>query len=145
MEKLRIEATKSTPIVDFNPNTHVHSVIGESYPENSREFYNPLMNWIRQYLDSVKKSQHIVFNFEMIYFNSSSSKALLDLFYLLDDYAVDGERKIVLNWIYISENEAAEEYGTEFSEDVKHLKFNLIKKDESNNLSSRFKIQVKQN
>jgi len=129
MERLKIEATKSTPAVDFNPKTHIHYVGGESYPENSREFYNPLMNWIKQYMDTVTKSQSIVFNFEMIYFNSSSSKALLDLFYLLDDFAVDGEKNIVLNWIFITENEAAEEYGTEFSEDVKHLKFNLITKD----------------
>lgn len=130
MERLKIKATKSTPAVDLNPHTHNHYIGGESYPENSREFYNPLTNWVKKYMEIVPENQEIVFNFEMIYFNSSSSKALLDFFYLLDDFTVDGEKNIVLNWIYITENEAAEEYGTEFSEDVKHLKFNLITKDE---------------
>jgi hypothetical protein len=65
---------------------------------------------------------------EIIYFNSSSSKALMNFFDLLDE-AVAAGRKIAVNWIYDAGNESALEYGEEFKEDLESLEFNLVEKN----------------
>lgn len=129
MEILKIKETKSTPKVELNSETHIHYISGESYPENTKEFYAPIMEWIKEYLSEISEDQRVEFNFEMIYFNSSSSKALMDIFYLLDDFVSEEEKNIVINWLYIEENEAAEEYGEEFSEDLESVEFNLVVKE----------------
>ena len=66
-----------------------------------------------------------MFDFEIVYFNSSSSKTLMDLFELLDDAAKAGKR-VVVNWRYDRDNETAKECGEEFREDVAALRFNLV-------------------
>jgi len=131
MDILKIQKTQSTPRVELNSQTHIHYIEGESYPEDTKEFYKPIMEWLEEYLDEVPDNQRVEFNFEIIYFNSSSSKALMDIFYLLDDAVAEGDKDIVINWLYIEENEAAEEYGEEFAEDLEAVEFNLvIKSDE---------------
>jgi hypothetical protein len=69
----------------------------------------------------------IVANIEILYFNSSTSKVLMNLFDLLDVASTQGKR-VIVNWIYDVENESALEYGEEFKEDIKFIAFNLIEK-----------------
>ena len=124
MTRLQIEKTKSSPAIDFNGQTHVHSIQGESYPENTQQFYNPVLDWINSYLAEGYEGE-IVFNIELIYFNSSSSKILLDIFDMLDETK---NEKITVNWIHDEDDEAMEEYGEEFEEDIEHIKFNILAK-----------------
>ena len=126
MENLEITATKSSPEINFNKETNTLNIIGESYPENTTLFYEPVFKWIETYMDSIKE-QLVTLNIELIYFNSSSSKTLMDLFEFFEDQSDEG-KDIVVNWIYDEENEAALEYGEEFAEDVESLTFNLVEK-----------------
>ena len=61
MTRLQIEKTKSSPEIDFNGETHIHTIKGESYPENTIQFYNPIFDWITAYL-SEGYDGAIVFN-----------------------------------------------------------------------------------
>ena len=125
MKRLRIKKTKSSPEIDFNPQTHIHTISGESYPENITKFYNPILEWISTYLAQNHEGT-ITFNIELIYFNSSSSKILLDIFDILDETK---NEKIIVNWIHHEDDEAMEEYGVEFEEDIEYIQFNVkIKK-----------------
>jgi len=124
MTRLQIEKTKSSPEIDFNPQTHTHLIAGESYPENTTLFYDPVLDWINSYLAEGHEGE-ITFNIELIYFNSSSSKILLDIFDMLDETKND---KISVNWIHDEDDEAMEEYGEEFEEDIKHIQFNIVTK-----------------
>lgn len=124
MEKLYIEKTKYTPEIKLNPNGTI-SMVGKSYPENTFEFYKPVMEWIEEYLE-LNKSNTITVNLEIIYFNSSSSKLFFDLFDLLDEN--NNGREMVINWIYDKENESAEEAGEDFVEDFKDLEIKLVQK-----------------
>lgn len=126
MKTLNVVATKSSPDINFNAQKNTLSISGESYPENTAQFYEPIFEWLEAYL-SATSEQLITFNMELIYFNSSSSKVLMDIFDMLDEASDDG-KNIVLNWIYDEENDAALEYGEEFAEDVEALTFNLIEK-----------------
>ena len=63
----------------------------------------------------------------MYYFNSSTSKILMDIFDIFEEASESG-KNIVVNWLYDSDNEAVQEYGEEFAEDFENLKFNLVEK-----------------
>jgi hypothetical protein len=126
MENLIIEKTEATPEIRFDYASGILELRGESYPENTAEFYAPVFEWLRKFLDSGNELA-VTVNMEIIYFNSSSSKALMNLFDLLNEAATVG-RKIAVNWIYAAGNESALEYGEEFKEDLNFIEFNLVEK-----------------
>lgn len=128
MENLEISATKSSPEIRFNCSNYVLSIVGESYPENTAQFYAPVYQWIDDCLENLGDGLMTV-NIELIYFNSSSSKVLMDIFDTLEDASDEG-KNIVVNWIYDEENDSALEYGEEFAEDLDELTFNLVEKSE---------------
>jgi len=125
MDNLTIEETKYTPKIELDATTGVISMVGKSYPENTFEFYEPVMKWIEEYFDSSAKEETAV-NLEIIYFNSSSSKLFFDLFDLLEENKDD--HTITVNWIYDGENESALEAGEDFQEDFEELTINLVEK-----------------
>ena len=64
-------------------------------------------------------------DFEIIYFNSSTSKIYLTIFNLLDEAAKNGN-SIVVNWRASKENETAIECGEEFMEDLEFVEFKIV-------------------
>ncbi len=126
MENLNISATNSSPEINFDTTTNILSIIGESYPENTTHFYKSVFEWVDEFIENLK-TEEVVFNIQLIYFNSSSSKVLMDLFDILEEACEDG-KNIIVNWIYDAENEASLEYGEEFAEDIELLVFNLVEK-----------------
>ncbi len=126
MENLEITASKSSPEIKFDASSHTLSIVGESYPENTSQFYEPVYKWVDDCIDELG-DQEMVLNIELIYFNSSSSKVLMDIFDTLEDASDDG-KNIIVNWIYDEENDSALEYGEEFAEDMEELTFNLVEK-----------------
>lgn len=122
MHPYYIPATKSSPEINFDPNADKLEIRGESYPENCSQFYTPVFEWLEQYLNNTNAPIHL--DMEIQYFNSSSSKALMDLFDMLDEAAGKG-KSVFVNWHYHEDNETAQECGEEFQEDVLHLDFKL--------------------
>ena len=116
--------TRSTPEVHFDAASHRHRMKGECYPENAAAFFGPLFTWVKSYL-AAQPAGPVVFDLELVYFNSSSSKALLDLFEILEQAAVLGTN-ITVNWRYDKDNDIACECGEEFAEDAKALTFTLL-------------------
>ncbi len=125
MENLTIEATKHTPKVSFDAD--VLEIQGESYPENMALFAEPIFVWLEEYLEQLGEQTFTV-NIALIYFNSSSSKMLLDLFDTLEEKAKNNGKNIIVNWIYEADDYGIEEYGEEFQEDLESLTFNLVQK-----------------
>lgn len=124
MELLHIEETKYTPMISLDPSGTI-SMVGKSYPENTFEFYEPVMKWLEEYFETSPAEQTTI-NMEITYFNSSSSKLFFDMFDLLEENSSDNQ--IVINWIYDEENESALEAGEDFIEDFEALKINLVTK-----------------
>lgn len=123
MENIYIEATKYTPEIKLDVKGEI-CLVGKSYPENTFEFYTPMMEWLKSYFNgNIAKITTI--NMEIIYFNSSSSKLFFDFFDLLED---NNSNEIIINWIYDEENESALEAGEDFVEDFENLKINLVSK-----------------
>jgi len=126
MENLKIEATQYTPSILLDAEKGLIELVGKSYPENTFEFYKPVMKWLDEYFDGNAQDVTTV-NMEIIYFNSSSSKLFFDFFDLLDEQKDDHAIKI--NWIYDEENESAEEAGEDFIEDFEDLDIELVVKE----------------
>ena len=124
MENLKLEATQYTPEINLDASGTV-SLVGKSYPENTFEFYAPMMEWLEKYFETAPAEKTVI-NMEIIYFNSSSSKLFFDFFDLLEENSE--ENTIEINWIYDEENESAEEAGEDFIEDFEDLNINLVQK-----------------
>jgi len=121
MQKLNIEASKYTPQIIMDAELGLIEMNGKSYPENTFEFYKPVIEWLEEYFQNPKETTTL--NMEIIYFNSSSSKLFFDLFDLLEDHTEDSQ--IIIYWIYDEENESAEEAGEDFIEDFENLNIQL--------------------
>jgi hypothetical protein len=76
MEPIKIEGSPKTPTVNFEASGKIE-IKGRSIPENSIEFYKPLIDWLDQYLTSPAKLTNV--NVQLEYFNTSSSKCILDV------------------------------------------------------------------
>ncbi|EJF07713.1 protein of unknown function (DUF1987) [Thiovulum sp. ES] len=126
MNLFHMEQTKFTPEVFLDPEKMEMKFIGKSYPENAFEFYMPILDWIHEFFQK-KNHETIKVNFEIVYFNSSSSKVFFDIFDLFEEAQADGSH-IVINWIYDSDNDTAEEAGEDFRDDFENLTINLIGK-----------------
>ena len=112
MEKLYISPEKTTPEINFDPKMGILSVSGESYPENSAAFYAPVFDWLYNYLSTKPEFE---FYFKMVYFNTSSSKAILDIIDILEKYH-ENNGKVKLIWYHDEDDEDIMESGEEFTE-----------------------------
>lgn len=129
IDNIIYEETQDTPEVEFLFTENTFSISGKSYSENTFEFYKPLLESLENYLNDYDKDheQDIVFNFRLTYFNSSSSKALFDMFDTIDNFQSENEDVFVtINWIYDSEDESSQEDGEDFQDSFESLNINLI-------------------
>jgi Domain of unknown function (DUF1987). len=127
MDNLVIAATERSPEVDFDFAAGVLSLKGESYPEDASAVFGPVFTALERYLGE-PEGRSLRFDFELIYFNSSSAKALMNMFQLLDRAAGQGA-VIVVNWFFAADDETMKEFGEDFSEDLEHVTFNLVESE----------------
>ena len=127
MDNLFIKVTKSSPEIHFDNTKNFLSIRGESYPENTARFYVPVLSWVEEYLQRLE-DQEVTVEMDIPYFNSSSSKILLDLLDMLDEAVIKG-KKIIVKWFYAEENQSALEAGEEFQEDFEALTFHILQKE----------------
>ena len=117
MELLFIEQTKSTPEIRFDPVINQLSIKGQSYPENSFKFYEPVFNWLDIYLGQASQEVLVNINFDMPYINTSSSKCLMMVLEKFENAYRNG-KKIGIIWYYNLENETSLECAEDFKEDL---------------------------
>lgn len=115
-------ATDRTPEVVFDFESGYFKFKGESYPEDASAFFGPLIKSIEEYLDS--DTNKMVVDMELAYFNSSSAKAIMNLFQLLEN-AAENQKDIVVNWIFNEDDDTMQEFGEDFASDMEYIKFKL--------------------
>ncbi|GAB6051516.1 DUF1987 domain-containing protein [Magnetospira thiophila] len=123
MENIKVGATDRSPEVDFDFASNIFSLRGESYPEDVTAFYGPMVAQLEEHLAKLNGAT-VQFNFELIYFNSSSAKILMGLFDLLDETAGNGN-SVTITWTYESDDDNMQELGEEFGEDLENATFEL--------------------
>lgn len=115
MESLYIEGSAGhyfRPYVDFNAETGVCELAGESHLENAFGFYQELQNWVEQY-----DGDCIIFRFKLTFFNTSSSKGILNLLKALKKRADEGLAVQVI-WYYPRENYDLRAEAEDFMDDI---------------------------
>lgn len=109
MERYFVEATKMTPQIELDTDKNVFSLSGNSRPENPMQFYKPMFDWLNNHFESA--TGKTTFEVKMDYFNTSTSKILLDLFELFEKYADSKDIHVI--WYYQSDDEEMQEAGEE--------------------------------
>lgn len=125
MNNLDVEATDRSPAVQFDFVQNQLRISGESYPEDVSTFYRPIFEALDSYLANLRNGC-CRFQFELIYFNSSSAKAIMMLMEKLDEAAKSGA-SVEIYWFYDEEDDTMRELGEEFGEDLEHAIFHLEK------------------
>ena len=124
MENLIIEPSVKTPTINFYADKGVLEIKGKSIPENSIEFYRPVYEWLDKYAQSPAIATNIMVQLE--YFNTSSSKCLLDVFRKLEILQGYGKSTVTVTWMYEEEDEDMMEAGEDYQTIVK-LPFTITK------------------
>ncbi|MFH1135289.1 MAG: DUF1987 domain-containing protein [Pseudomonadota bacterium] len=124
MERLVLKPTVSTLGVDFDPLAASLVMRGESYPENALAFFTPIIAWLETYLADLAGGEAVRVDLDIVYFNSSSSKVLMNIFDLLEEAAGRGI-KVTIIWRHHVENEIALECGQEFAEELTAAAFEI--------------------
>jgi hypothetical protein len=127
MENLLITAQERSPHVEFNFTTGLFTIVGESYPDDASKVFGPIFDALDSYLSQVR-STPVRFEIELVYFNSSSAKALMNMFKRLEAAAAKGQ-KIDVYWRFAADDETMREFGEDFSEDLSALTFHLVETD----------------
>lgn len=124
MPNIDIQATARTPRVSFDCEQGLFRLEGESYPEDTKKFYDEPLSHVYDFLQG-KHSQPCKFVFRLKYFNSSSAKVLMDLFMAIEEAAQAGS-DMTVEWHYAEDDDNMQELGEEFSEELTEAKFALI-------------------
>jgi hypothetical protein len=122
MEKLSIEGTSKTPTIITDSDQGLVEIAGRSNPENSVEFYKPLMEWVDEYVKAPGEKTTV--NIKLEHFNTSSSKMILDVFKRLEP-VLDAKREIIVNWYYEDDDEELLEAGETY-ESMSELPFLMV-------------------
>ena len=126
MENINIAVAKMTPMINFDSNTGVLVMEGKSFPENTFEFYKPVLEWLKNYFVQTSLDTKIIFR--IVYCNSTTSKILYDMFDMFQN-ACDEGKSISIKWEFLEDNDAAEEIGEDFKDDFEDLDIELVQID----------------
>jgi hypothetical protein len=126
MENINRIGDQKLATIDFNADTGILVFSGRCIPENSVEYFEPLMNWVEAY--GASPQPNTVFDIYMDYFNTSSSKCILDLLKELEKIDQAGNSKLAVKWRYVEDDEDMMEAGEDYASMV-DIPFELIVKD----------------
>ncbi|MCQ2374604.1 MAG: DUF1987 domain-containing protein [Salinivirgaceae bacterium] len=115
MEVIKIVGTDDTPSVTLDVANEIFEISGRSLPEDVAMFYKPILDWLDRYADEATGST--VFNFKLVYFNTASSKMILDILLKLEEIHESG-KEVLIKWYYPDDDEDMEEAGEEYSDIV---------------------------
>ncbi|MCI5055575.1 MAG: DUF1987 domain-containing protein [Flavobacteriales bacterium] len=105
--------TSMTPFVDFDPEKGIFDMRGKSIPEDAVSFYKPIMEWLDNYGESPQPATEV--NISLEYFNTNSSKFILDLFFKLVTFHKSGKTSVTINWIVSEDDDDMIEAGEDYA------------------------------
>ena len=126
MEKINIESTPKTPAINFDFEKGFLEIRGRSIPENSIEFYKPIVESLEKYGSAPHPVTTV--NIQLEYFNTSSSKCILDVFKKLETIHKGGNQ-LVINWYYEQDDEDMLEAGEDYQAII-NVPFKMIQVEE---------------
>jgi len=144
MEQINIRATEKSPEVFFDAQSRKFEIVGNSRPENVRDFYMPVLEKLRRSFEGFVSQERDVkgfsgdpfkFIFKLDYFNSSSAKFISDMLLLIGNYNKKG-LPVRIYWYYQEGDDDMMEVGEDFSEMIE-VPFQMIMMKSGSNESDR--------
>ena len=128
MNPLVIKETETSPRIMFDPTNQIFEISGESRPDDARAFFVPVIQWLEEYgmylywkKNELKTDDPLILEFKLEYFNSTSAKYILDVFYVMEKLHQQ-KHKVMIKWHYEAGDLDIKEAGEEFfsTVDVPH-------------------------
>lgn len=113
---MKIEGTEEQPTIILDKVSSRFEFHGKSMLEDARTFFKPVMEWIDEYAENPNERTEIIY--KMTYFNTSSSKLILDMMRKFATMYSDGH-DIEIHWYYTEDDEDMLEAGEIYAERVK--------------------------
>ena len=123
MEQLNFEGTEDTPTVMIDKSRGLFQLSGRSLPEDVTSFYRPVIEWLD--LFSETPAEHLTLEVKLEYFNTASSKIILDILMKLEEIHQVGSSVIQVNWHYDKRDDDMLEAGEEYK-DLVEVPFELL-------------------
>jgi len=121
MEVIKITGTDDTPNVILDAEKGIIEFSGRSLPEDVLSFYGPVLQWIEEYIQSPNPKTEI--NIKLDYFNTASSKVIMDILIYFETIVKQG-KEVIVHWYYQEEDEDMAEAGEEYS-DIVDVEFEM--------------------
>ncbi|MDN0085689.1 biofilm regulation phosphoprotein SiaC [Crenobacter sp. SG2305] len=122
MQDLNVAGTDSIPSIQASWASGRLEMKGDSYPENAFELYQPVIDWIEVFLKT--ENRPLLMQLQLLYLNTSSIRAMMDMLDLLEDAHKQG-KPVGVTWLYERDNERVAELAEEFREDYT-LRFDIV-------------------
>ncbi|HEC53518.1 hypothetical protein LCGC14_0200520 [marine sediment metagenome] len=122
MTDFSIASSQSTPEVRSDWANGKLYMEGDSYPENSFDMFQQVFVWMESYLEQA--TAPLTLELRLLYLNTSSVKAMMDIFDLLEAAHQEG-KPVSVYWYYDPQNERVAELAEEFKEDC-NFPFDII-------------------
>src|ERR1700752_1741091 len=122
---LFIKQTKETPRVLLDANRNIIDIKGRAISSSDNKIFDNIQLWISNNSDYLKRGVDINVAFE--YFNTWSSKAILDLFKAFEGYAKN-TGSVKVNWIHEGNDPDLKEAGEDYQAIV-NVPFNLVEQE----------------
>jgi hypothetical protein len=115
MEKYSVSARDISPEIQLDSVSGYMHLTGTSIPENSEEVYRPVLNWLKSY--ATKPAGKSNLDVRLDYFNTSSSKFLMEILRLLKQIK-DAGHEVTIRWFYYEDDPDMLEAGQDFMDIV---------------------------
>jgi hypothetical protein len=116
LEPIKLDKTKSYPLVNLDKENNIFEIRGRSIPEDAMKFYLPILQWVTEYVEDPNPNTEFILDLE--YFNSSSAKNIMKMLVILEKILEKG-KKIKIIWYYQENDEMIQERGIEIGSVLK--------------------------
>jgi len=116
-ERLVQIGSSENPEVILDPDQEKYLISGDSLPEDTKLIYMPIVDWFKDNCSSIEHNIHLVINLN--YINSTSSKALMDVFITLEQETLTTAYPAEVHWSYDKEDADNQQLGISYKEMLK--------------------------
>ena len=88
METYISPQTEDCPEIILDKEMNKFQIRGKSLPEDVASFYAPVLDWLQHY--SQNPNSLTIFDIKLSYFNTASSKLILDILMILEEMCEKG-------------------------------------------------------
>ena len=115
MDALKIAQSDDSPEILLDQEEGRFEISGKSLPEDVVDFYQPVLDWLKAYQKNPNTTTEL--QLKLIYFNTASSKMILDILMILEEMVEEG-KQVLVKWLSLNSDEDMQEAGQEYDEMV---------------------------